>query len=457
MNRRSFIQTLGLGAAGLALPACRTFPKPPEPVRPNMVVVLCDDLGYGDLGCYGHPHIRTPRLDQFATEGVRLTDCYAAAPVCSPARVGMLTGRTPHRAGVVDWIPENSPMHLRADETTVANLLRDAGYATCHVGKWHCNGAFNSPNQPQPDVHGFDHWFSTQNNARPTHENPINFARNGEEVGALSGFSSELIVDEAIQWLSTGWDQEAPFCLFVWFHSPHEPVASAPEFVAQYPDADNMDQQHYFANVTQIDHAFGRLMDELDSLALRDNTLVHFTSDNGPETLNRYRGAFRSYGRPDPMRAMKLHLYEGGIRVPGLTRYPGHVEAGTESHTAVCGTDILPTLCAAAEVSLSEGRVLDGANALPGYQGRPVLRRRPLYWRYNRALSKPYTVAMRHDDWKLLADENLRQFELYNLIEDPGETTDRTEDAPRVLEKLTKFLRPLHEEIAAEGAARAFS
>ena len=134
--------------------------------RPNFLVILCDDLGYGDLACYGHPHIKTPHLDKLATQGMRLTSCYAAAPVCSPSRAGMLTGRTPNRSGVYNWIPGNHVMHLRKDEVTVAAMLKNSGYDTAHVGKWHCNGKFNSPAQPQPGDHGFNHWFATQTTRR---------------------------------------------------------------------------------------------------------------------------------------------------------------------------------------------------------------------------------------------------------------------------------------------------
>ena len=147
--------------------------------RPSFVVILCDDLGYGDLSCFGHPHIRTPNLDRLAQRGMRLTSCYSSAPVCSSSRAGLLTGRTPSRVGVYDWIPNNHVVHLRQEEVTVAALLRRAGYSTAHVGKWHCNGKFNQAAQPQPGDHGFEHWYSTQNNASPTHENPKNFVRNG--------------------------------------------------------------------------------------------------------------------------------------------------------------------------------------------------------------------------------------------------------------------------------------
>jgi arylsulfatase A len=135
--------------------------------KPNIVVILCDDLGYGDLACYGHPAIKTPYLDQMAKDGIRFTDFYSTAPVCSPSRVGLLTGRSPNRAGVYDWIPGGRDIHMRESEITIPQLLKKVGYATCMSGKWHCNGKFNSPQQPQPDDAGFDHWFATQNNASP--------------------------------------------------------------------------------------------------------------------------------------------------------------------------------------------------------------------------------------------------------------------------------------------------
>ena len=311
-----------------------------EPPRTNFVVMLCDDLGYGDIGCFGHPHIKTPQLDKLAGEGLRLTDCYAAAPVCSPSRSGLLTGRIPNRLGVYDWIPEQSPMHLMQKEVTVARLLKDAGYQTCHVGKWHCNGHFNSPEQPQPNDHGFDHWFSTQNNAGPSHKNPVNFVRNGQPVGLIEGYSSQIIVDEALSWLKRR-DTSKPFLLMVWLHSPHEPIATASSFVEQYKSvAETPEQADYFGNVTQLDHEVGRLMKRLDDDGLRDNTLVYFSSDNGPETLNRYKGSERSQGRPGPLRGMKLHMYEGGIRVPGILRWPGHAKAGQTVSEPVASYDL---------------------------------------------------------------------------------------------------------------------
>ena len=284
MNRRHVLQLLGGGLTAAAVPVLSSSCTKSDLTgkRPNFVIVLCDDLGYGDLACYGHPVIQTPNLDRFAEEGMKFTDCYTAAPVCSPARTGMLTGRTPNRCGIYTYLPEGSTAHMKPSEITIASLLRAAGYQTCHVGKWHCNGKFNSPEQPQPDDHGFDHWFSTQNNARPNHLNPQNFARNGEYTGTLEGYSSTLIADEAIAWLDQI-ESDKPFCLFVWFHAPHVPIATGESFTGMYPDTGIREKSIYYGNVTQMDYEFGRLMQTLDRKNLRDDTFVFYTSDNGPE------------------------------------------------------------------------------------------------------------------------------------------------------------------------------
>ena len=422
-----------------------------ETPRTNFVVVLCDDLGYGDIGCFGHPQIKTPNLDKLAGEGLRLTDCYAAAPVCSPSRSGLLTGRIPNRMGVYDWIPEKSPMHLMQKEVTVARLLKDAGYQTCHVGKWHCNGHFNSPEQPQPGDHGFDHWFSTQNNAGPSHKNPVNFVRNGQPVGLIEGYSSQIIIDESMNWLGRR-DSSKPFLLMVWLHSPHEPIATASSFVEQYKSvAETPEQADYFGNVTQLDHEVGRLMKRLDDDSLRDSTLVYFSSDNGPETLKRYPTGTRSYGVPGPLRGMKLHLYEGGIRVPGILRWPGHAKAGQTVSEPVASYDLLPTFCAIAGAKTPTDRALDGASLLPMFDGKPVARLKPLYWQYDRAIGGENRVAMRDGDWKLLANADLSKFELYNLRSDLAEKTDLAATEPAKLADLTAKLRQLHASVKSES------
>jgi len=366
--------------------------------RTNFLVILCDDLGYGDLACYGHPTIQTPALDRLAAEGIRLTDCYAAAPVCSPSRAGLLTGRNPNRFGVYDWIPARHPMHLGRGEITIAQLLQRAGYATGHFGKWHCNGQFNSPQQPQPGDQGFEYWFSTQNNAGPSHRNPANFVRNGRPVGPTEGYSCQVVAEEAIRWLRARRPEGKPFFAFVCFHETHEPVASPPDLVARYPQAKNENQAIYFANVTNVDRAVARLLATLDELGEAANTFVLFTSDNGPETLQRYPTGIHSYGSPGPLRGMKLHIYDGGIRVPGIIRWPGHTRPGQVVSEPVCSLDLLPTFCAIAGIEPPHDRRLDGANLLPIFDGRPVRRETPLFWFYFLAISKP-KAALREGDW----------------------------------------------------------
>ena len=299
-----------------------------EPARPspNVVIFVADDLGWGDLGCFGNPMIQTPNLDRFGRQGVRMRQCYAACAVCSPSRSAILTGRTPYRNGVWRWIPEGSEVHLRTSEITLAELLKGRGYATCHVGKWHLNGHFNSPKHPQPNDHGFDHWLATQNNAAPSHKNPDNFVRNGRPVGELKGYSGPLIVSEAIDWLRRR-DRSKPFYLNVWAHEPHLPIESDEIFMKSYPATAGIGRQHH-GNVTQLDDAFGKLMAAIDDLDLANDTIVFFTSDNGPEgtgepdRLHPGSQQDRNRGSTGGLRGRKRDCYEGGIRVPGLVRWP---------------------------------------------------------------------------------------------------------------------------------------
>ena len=208
--------------------------------KPNIVIFLADDLGWGDLACYGHRRIKTPNLDQFAKEGVRFTQAYSACGVCSPSRSSILTGRTPYRNGVWRWLPVGNEAHLRESENHHARAPRGKqAMKRCIVGKWHLNGFFNSDKQPQPDDHGYDWWFATQNNAAPTHKDPHNFVRNRKEVGLLRGFSAPLVADEATRWLKRERDPDKPFFLTVWTHEPHLPIESGPEFQKPYADIEN--------------------------------------------------------------------------------------------------------------------------------------------------------------------------------------------------------------------------
>lgn len=416
---------------------------------PNFVFILCDDLGYGDLGCYGNRTIKTPVLDSLATIGLRLTSCYAGAPVCSPSRAALMTGKNPNRVGIRDWIPENSGIYLHEEEITVAELLQAAGYRTGLIGKWHLNSRTDGT-EPTPVEHGFDYAFYTQNNAVPSHENPVNFIRGSEVVGPLKGNSTSIIIDDAINFLRQDLARQRPFALFVMFHAPHEPVATPVAYRAMYPDYPNTSTQPtYYGSVSLIDHEVGRLLHALDTMQLTDETFLMFTSDNGPETLNRYRGAQHSHGTARPLRGMKLDITEGGYRVPGIIHWPGHTRAGEVSGTPVSGTDLLPTLCEIAGIKLPDPMELDGTSILPIFNQQSIVRNKPLYWQYDRALSRPFTVSLREGDWKLLTNETLDRSSLYNISQDVSESNDLSAQYPQRANRMKKKASSIYRDINA--------
>jgi len=417
--------------------------------KPNIVVFLADDLGYGDLGCYGNTVIKTPNLDDFAKTALKFTHGYSASSVCSPSRSAILTGRTPYRNGVFTWIPEGSEVHLRTSEITLANLLRMLGYSTCHVGKWHLNGLFNSPKQPQPGDHGYEWWLATQNNAGPSHMNPKNFVRNGKALGEIKGVSSEIIVNEAIGWLQKERDKTKPFLLSVWFHEPHLPIETAEKFQDLYPDikAKDPDRAQHHGNVSQMDYAVGKLLRALEAMKLTGDTIIVFTSDNGPEG-NGIKG--RTRGSTGGLRGRKRSLYQGGIRVPFMIAWPGKVPPGKTNDTPVVGSDLFPTLVNAAGGKIPLDRVIDGVNLAPLFAGKEIERKTPLYFRYHGAV-EPFKISLRQGDYTLLATANLAKFEMYNLKDDPKETKNLVETEPKVFERMRATLERLNAEIEKEG------
>lgn len=446
--------------------------------QPNIVVILCDDLGYGDLSSFGHPIIKTPNLDAMASKGIKLTNFYSAAPVCSPSRVGLMTGRSPNRAGVYDFIPGPKKsedlrdlVHMQKHEQTIPALLKTAGYATCLSGKWHCNSRFNSPDlQLTPDHFGFDHWFATHNNASPSHENPKNFVRNGEDVGELEGFSCQIVVDEAMKWLDDQKDDK-PFYLQVTFHEPHEPIASPDELVQKYlPQSENELQAEYFANVENMDNAVGRLLEYLEA-NYGENTLIVFSSDNGPETLNRYSRAKRSFGSPGVLKGMKLWTTEAGFRVPGIFYWLGEKTFTGTSDAVVSSLDFLPTFCELSGAQLPQND-LDGQSITSFLNTGELNRNKPLVWAFYNALNDR-RVAMRDGDWKMLArlksdtaylpkinnlyDGNealmkesvLTDFEMYNMKGDMAESENVSSKHPKVFEKEKETLKSEYEKLLA--------
>ncbi|MCJ8165736.1 sulfatase-like hydrolase/transferase [Pontibacter sp. E15-1] len=455
---------------GVIIGAFSLFSFEVEAQKPNIVVILCDDLGYGDLSSYGHQKIQTPNLDALSEKGIKFTNFYAASPVCSPSRVGLMTGRSPNRAGIYDFIvgghePRDNNrdrVHLQAHEETIPARLKSAGYATCLSGKWHSSSLFNEPEkQPTPDHFGFDHWFATHNNAVPSHENPRNFVRNGKEVGEIEGFSCQIVVDEATNWLSQQ-KKEQPFYMQINFHEPHVPIASPAALVKKYlPYAKNENEAQYYANVENVDIAVGRLVKYLEDNG-HDNTLIVFTSDNGPETLLRYPKAMHSYGTTGGLKGRKLWTTDGGFKVPGIMYWMGKPTYKGQTDAVVSALDLMPTFCELAGAELPK-RELDGQSLVKLLQSGKLEREKPLVWAFYNALND-HVVAMRDGDWKLLArlkydsdylpkitnvypgnvdsvrNAQMVDFELYNLAKDKGEWQNLVKSNPKQFRNMKKLL-----------------
>lgn len=456
---------------------------------PNIVFLLADDMGYGDLACYGNPVIQSPHLDQLARDGLRLLDCYAASPNCSPARTAILTGRSPYRVGMYDFA-RFRPMHIPERELTLGEVMRNAGYQTQFAGKWHCSGdsKLAGGTQPNPGDHGFDHWLAHPKNFG---KDPSGFFRNGEALDQLEGWMSEIVVNDAIEFIGKR-DPQKPFLSVLWFSEPHTPVEAAREFIEPYETEEAIEAAKgiksggpqvkwgskegkgptYFGCVSMLDHHIGRLLTFLDEQGLRDNTIVIFTSDNGPE----HRPA-SSFGSPGALRGAKGHMHEGGYKVPGIIRWPGHIEAGTTSREPVNGTDFLPSLAAITGAEFQPEKTVDGINVFPALvEGKKLDRPIPMIWWLFHARGGK-EVTMRAGDYKILAnmlpqkkitvndaappdgvsimdfikEAELGNFTIYNLEKDPNETRELSQEEPEKLEELKKQMIKLHSEIRAEG------
>jgi len=473
-DRRSFPKMAGFGTAAvclnleaLMLSGC----APPKKDKPNFLIILVDDMGFGDPGCFGNKIIKTPNIDQLCAEGMKLTDCYAAAPVCSPARAGLLTGRVPHRCGVYDWISDakgHNYMHLPKNEITVSSILKKAGYATSVVGKWHLNGKMNSPEQPQPNDFGFDHWFVTGMNLKQQ-LNPNGFIRNGKKVETTKGYACEVVVNEAIHWLEKERGKNKPFFQCLWFHEPHEPIDAPPDLVEMYADHDGT-KPLYYANVTNLDRQIGRVLKQIGEIGERDNTVVFFTSDNGPAQLAKSGYRSRSHGSAGPFREYKWTLFEGGIRVPGIIRWPGNTKPGEVCREPVSGVDFLPTVCSILGEPLPADRCIDGADISPVFQGKSINRKTPLHWHYSSSYAGPQSVMHQEDftitaDWDIehpvmgrfkketiqsIKKANLTNFKLYNVSKDPGQIKDISGEEAVRFESMKKQLINLYKGVQEE-------
>jgi len=406
--------------------------------QPNILLIYVDDLGYGDLGSYGHPVISTPNIDQLAADGLKLTSFYAPSALCSPSRAGLLTGRHPYRTGITSWIPHDSGVFLRSEEVTLAETLKAVNYQTAHIGKWHLNSDLGSKKEPQPTDQGFDYFYGHNAFQIPTNRNPTNIYRNGEALPEQKGFTAELYANEAIKWLNRR-DSDKPFFLYLGMAEPHVTIENPDEYNAMYaeytngpivpirsessgPPKDKLKPRgpgEYYANITYMDAQLGRVLDWLDENDLAADTVVVFASDNGPVTSDWLRWfEVNAYGDTGGFRGRKHYLYEGGIRVPAIIRYTGVVEPGITSDVPVIGTDLFVTLTSMGGGEVPTDRPIDGVNIYAVLKGG-ALRERTLFW----ALSSVSEIefAVRKGDWKLLSDKDHEPKALFNLRDDPLE------------------------------------
>lgn len=401
------------------------------PENPNVIILLADDMGYTDPHYMGGS-ANTPNLDRLARSGISFTNLYAGAPNCSPSRAALLTGKIPARTGIYNYRDVNSVMHLREEEITLAEMLKRRGYQTVHLGKWHL-GALNPNdkfNHPQPFDQGFDYFFGTENNAIPSHLNPVNFIRNGEALGELEGYSCQIIADEFIHWFENNYDPGRPFFHYIAFHEPHRKVASPRDLVAHYQGM-NVEDAEYMANIENLDMAIGRIVSYLLENNLYDNTLIFFASDNGP-----YR-----QGSQGDLRGLKSWVYDGGIKVPGFIHWPALFKDPYKLDTPVWFEDIFPTLCNVTGKECPDQN-LDGQNILSLLNKESWKRNKPMLWFFYRTYPE---VALRMNDYNIVGFSNdsmphnhwftdqdmefvktihFDSFQMYNLLDDPVQKND---------------------------------
>ncbi|WP_299461594.1 sulfatase-like hydrolase/transferase [uncultured Gimesia sp.] len=338
--------------------------------RPNIILCMTDDQGWGETGFNGHPILKTPHLDDMAASGLRFDRFYAAAPVCSPTRGSFLTGRHPNRFGCFSW-----GHTLRPQEVTVAEAVKSAGYTTGHFGKWHL-GSVQANSPVSPGNSGFDEWVSSPN----FYENDPWMSHNGV-VTQLKGESSQATVDAALQFIKQADTKKQPFLAVIWFGNPHTPHEALPELKAQYQNQSKA-FQNYFGEITGVDHAMGHLRRQLRDLGLAENTLLWFTSDNGPRPPQFKEEAARSQATGG-LAGWKGNLWEGGIRVPSMIEWPARIKK-PEITNVPCGTiDIYPTVLAITGAKVSHQPDLDGVSLLPLIDGQMATRPHPMgFWTY---------------------------------------------------------------------------
>jgi len=462
VKRRDFLKAAGFGAAALAL-SCRTntMQTAQHKKKPNIVYIMADDLGYAELGCYGQKKIKTPNIDKLAAEGMRFTQHYSGNPVCAPSRCALMTGlHTGHAqirankevGGKEGWVLGSTiggQWPIKTDTVTAAKILKEAGYTTGAFGKW---GLGRVGTTGDPNKQGFDHFYGyiCQRQAHTFYPNHL--WRDGEiewieanKDGKEQVYSHDLIAQEALKFIKTNKDR--PFFLYVPFTIPHMalqvPEDSLAEYRGKWPDPPYKGDKGYFAHpnpracyaamVTRMDKDVGRIMSLLKDLALDDNTLVIFTSDNGPTFNGGSDSAF--FESAKPLRGLKGSVYEGGIRVPYIARWPGRIKAACTNNHISAFWDFLPTCCEL--IGEDPPRDIDGISMLPTLFGRYQQQRKHeyLYWELNGQ------QAIRMGKWKALRLKPGRKIEFYDLDSDIAESKDLADEHPEVVARMAEIFK----------------
>ncbi|MCA9140995.1 MAG: sulfatase-like hydrolase/transferase [Planctomycetales bacterium] len=421
----------------------KTAPNVPTPRRPNVLIIYGDDQGSIDMGCFGVKDLKTPNMDRLAAQGLKLTQMYSAAPVCSASRVGLLTGRFPARAGQ----PGNGD--LATEEITIAEAFRDSGYRTGHVGKWHL-GRTETIN---PAGQGFDRWFGHLEGCIDNFShffywsgpNRHDLWDNGTEVHRPGEYFPQLMVDRCKQFIDDQSDQ--PWLLYWAFNAPHYPYQGTPEWLNHYKDLPTP-RREYCAFVSTMDQYIGNVLDYLDEKGLADNTIVIYQPDHGHSTETR---AFGGGGNSGPYRGAKFSVFEGGIRVPSVVRFPGRLPAGETRNQFMTSCDWFPTVAQWCSVALPESK-LDGVSMVDVLTSNAAAPREQFYWQMGAGNSPQW--AVRQGQWKLIGnprDTTLPQTEqinggklkddlfLVDLVQDPGEQTNLAAQRKEIVASLIKL------------------
>jgi arylsulfatase A-like enzyme len=451
MDRREFLKTTAAGAVSLAAGAAEAA------ARPNIIFILADDLGYGDLGCYGQQRIKTPNLDRLAAEGIRFTQAYSGATVCAPSRCCLMTGKHGGHATVRG--NKRPEVGLRPDEATLPALLKKAGYRTALSGKWGLGGPST---RSMPNQRGFDEFFGYLDQLHAHNSYPEHLWQNEEEVFLTENwfnrrkkFAPDLFTEKALEFVKRR--ESRPFFLYLAYTVPHadnelgafqgngiEVPGDEPYSNENWPQV----ERNFAALVTRMDRDIGTLLAALGDGGIDRNTLIVFSSDNGPHREGGHDPDY--FSSRGPLRGIKRDLYEGGIRMPFLTRWTGRIRGGQVSGQVLAFWDILPSLCELAGVPRPAS--LDGISVLPALLGERRVEHPPLYWEFH---ERGFSQAVRFGDWKAVRNSPQKPIELYALETDIGEKNDvAAGNAPAAQKaaELMKSLRVDSPEFPVRGA-----